>query len=226
MSRSKRNYYQVLGISSDVTAAEIKRAYRKLAKLQHPDALATLGRAEHKAATEEMMHLNEAYATLMDASRRAQYDRLIGIGSAGIKGRSAHFAALDEDRKREKFLRTTFHPSRSAIVRVLSGYKKQLRDLSADPFDDELIERFQEYVDNIEDALRKGGDAMANSEVPHSLEPAVRMMLYSIARAADGLEELRYFCGNFDYNHLTMAESLFRIAHDLSKQSLALTKEV
>jgi hypothetical protein len=50
------------------------------------------------------------------------------------------------------------------------------------------------------------------------------MMRNAIAQAADGLEELRYFCMNYDYNHLTMAETLFRISRDLTNQSLNLTK--
>ena len=221
----KRNYYQTLGISSDVTAAEIKRAYRKLAKEQHPDAQAPVGTDEHSAATEAMMHINEAYETLMDAAKRAEYDRYIGLNNhVAVHGKTAVFRTQDEEIEREIFLRTVFHPKRTAIVRMLGNYKKQLRDLSADPYDDELINKFQSYVDKLEETLRAGADALTRNSCPRSLRPAVQMLRYSIAQAADGLEELRFFCVNFDYNHLTMAENLFRISGDLSKQSLGLTK--
>jgi molecular chaperone DnaJ len=223
MSRNS-NFYQLLGLSSDVTAAEIKRAYRRLAKVQHPDTQARVGTAEHTAATEEMVRLNEAYETLMDAGKRADYDRHIGVGRAGTKSKRPHFTSFDEDVEREKFLRTVFYPSRSGVVRSLSHYKKQLRDLSADPYDEQLLETFQSYVDSLEAALRSGADALMLNPTPRSLEPAVHMMKYSIAQAADGLEELRYYCMNLDYNHLTMAEALFRISTDLSRQALALTK--
>jgi molecular chaperone DnaJ len=223
MSR-QRNYYQVLGLSSDVTPAEIKQAYRRLAKVQHPDTQARVGTDEHTAATEEMVRLNEAYETLMDAGRRADYDRHIGVGRAGAQSKRPHFTSFDEDAEREKFLRTVFHPSRSAIVRSLSNYKKQLRDLSADPYDELLLETFETYLDNLESALRAGADAFTRNRTPRSLEPAVHMMKYSIAQAADGLEELRYYSLNFNHNHLTIAESLFRIASDLSRQALGLTK--
>lgn len=224
MSR-KRNHYQTLGLASDVTPAEIKRAYRKLAKTQHPDATAPVGTDEHSAATEEMVRINEAYETLMDAAKRAQYDRRIGVGSiAGVKSKRPHFSSLDEDAQREKFLRTIFIPARSAITRQLGRYKKQLRELSADPYDDVLLEAFQAYVDDLEDSLRNASDALAKTPTPRSMLGAVHMMRYAIAQAADALEELHYFCRNYDYNHLTMAESLFRISKDLLQQALDLTK--
>lgn len=219
----RKNLYQILGVSANVSSDEIKRAYRKLAKTQHPDAQAQLGTDEHQAATEEMMRINEAYETLIDKAKRAEYDRIIGLDTPGIKGRAV-FTSQDEEHEREKYLHNVFHPSRSGIVRILGSYKKQLRELSADPYDDRLIEQFEEYVDKLEDALRKGSDALTRHPAPRSLNAAVQMMRYSIAQAADGLEELRYFCRNFDYNHLTVAESLFRISSELSKQSLSLTK--
>src|SRR6185437_15054135 len=134
----KANHYQILGIASDVTPAEIKRAYRKLAKTQHPDAQAPVGTDEHSAATEEMMRINEAYETLMDAGKRADYDHRIGLGR--IKGKQTIYTAFDEDAQRDKFMRKIFIPCRSAIVRVLGQYKKELHDLSADPYDDGLME--------------------------------------------------------------------------------------
>ncbi|HEY9793821.1 MAG TPA: J domain-containing protein [Candidatus Obscuribacterales bacterium] len=218
----KANHYQILGIASDVTPAEIKRAYRKLAKTQHPDAQAPVGTDEHSAATEEMMRINEAYETLMDAGKRADYDHRIGLGR--IKGKQTIYTAFDEDAQRDKFMRKIFIPCRSAIVRVLGQYKKELHDLSADPYDDGLMERFQQYVDEIEDALRHASETFTRNPAPRSLHPAVQLMRYSIAQAADGMEELRYFCKNYDYSHLTMAENLFRISSDLSRQALGLTK--
>jgi molecular chaperone DnaJ len=220
----KRNHYQILGLETDVTAQEIKRAYRRLAKTQHPDAQASRDSDAHEEATEEMMRLNEAYETLMDKSKRAEYDRRIGLGKLGTGGKRAVFTSFDEDAAREKFLRTVFHPARSAIVRVLGGYKRQLRELSADPYDDALLEKFQQYMEKLEDALRQGSNSLTRSEAPRSLQASVQMMRYAIAQAADGLEELGYFCNNYDYSHLSLAESLFRIATDLLRQALDLSR--
>ena len=66
----KRDYYEVLGVSKTATEDELKKAYRTLAKKYHPDM--NPGDAEAEAKFKE---LNEAYAVLSDADKRAQYDQ-------------------------------------------------------------------------------------------------------------------------------------------------------
>ena len=66
----KRDYYEVLGLSKDADEAAIKKAYRTLAKQYHPDMHPGDSEAEAK-----FKEVNEAYAVLSDAEKRAQYDR-------------------------------------------------------------------------------------------------------------------------------------------------------
>ena len=66
----KRDYYEVLGISKGADDAAIKKAYRTLAKKYHPDM--NPGDAQAEAKFKEV---NEAYAVLSDADKKAQYDR-------------------------------------------------------------------------------------------------------------------------------------------------------
>lgn len=221
---TKPNHYQILGIASNVSTAEIKRAYRKLAKQRHPDAKATVEEDAAIDATEEMIAINEAYATLRDSVKRSEYDAKIGLKTIVGSMQKAAYTSMDEDQERAKFLQSTFHPMRSAITKLLSAYPRQLRELSADPYDEQLTADFESYVNKLEDALRYASDSFTKTPTPRSLVGAVQMMRYSIAQAADGLEELRFFCVNYDYNHLTMAENLFRISADLSKQALGLTR--
>ena len=68
MARRKRDYYTVLGISRDATEADIKRAFRELARKHHPDHGADDG-------GEQFREINEAYAVLCDKDQRARYDR-------------------------------------------------------------------------------------------------------------------------------------------------------
>jgi len=220
---SSKNHYQVLGVNSDVSAAEIKRAYRRLAKEQHPDAQVHNGNGDSHSATQEMMLINEAYSTLMDKDKRAEYDLKIGVRIA-INIKKPIFTSVNEDAEREKFLRLVLHPVRSSLAKVLSAYNRELKELSADPYDDELVSGFEKYVDKIEAALRKGSDALMQTPTPRTLEASVLRMRQALSQAADGLDELRYYLGNYNYNHLTIAESLFKISTKLSLESLELTK--
>src|SRR5579864_2297021 len=62
-----RDYYAVLGVKPDATLQEIKRAYRQLARLHHPDL--------NKAALDDhIKRLNEAYEVLRDPLKRAEFD--------------------------------------------------------------------------------------------------------------------------------------------------------
>ena len=67
---SKRDYYEVLGLSKDASAEEIKKAYRKLAIKYHPDK-----NQGDKTAEEKFKEIAEAYAVLGDEQKRAKYDR-------------------------------------------------------------------------------------------------------------------------------------------------------
>ncbi|HEY9787490.1 MAG TPA: J domain-containing protein [Candidatus Obscuribacterales bacterium] len=220
----KPNHYQVLGVDPSVSTQDIKRAYRRLVKDVHPDVdYADQSKRERERATEHMMRLNEAYETLKDTRRRAEYDSSIGANGRGRRATKLHFDPNDTEEAREQFLRHVFNPSRQNIVRILSKYAQQLRKLSLDIYDDELVAEFEHYVDEIENTLRKSSEALSG-HVPSSLDGAVQMMRYAIAQAVDGLEETRRFCQNYDYDHLAMAGNLFKIATDLTRKALQLTK--
>lgn len=66
--------YEVLGIQMNATCQEIKTAYRRLARVSHPD-VATSGRKDTSA--DEFMKIHAAYATLSDPEKRAEYDRTV-----------------------------------------------------------------------------------------------------------------------------------------------------
>src|SRR5260370_86665 len=75
---SKSDYYEVLGVSRDVSDQELKSAYRKQAMKYHPDR----NPGDH-AAEEKFKQASEAYQVLSDADKRAVYDR---YGHAGVGG--------------------------------------------------------------------------------------------------------------------------------------------
>ena len=72
----KRDYYEVMGVPKNATDAEIKKAYRKLAKKYHPDL-----NPGDKAAEASFKEVNEAYEVLSDKDKRARYDQ---FGHAGV----------------------------------------------------------------------------------------------------------------------------------------------
>ncbi|MCL1938315.1 MAG: molecular chaperone DnaJ [Candidatus Azobacteroides sp.] len=75
---AKRDYYEVLGVSKNASAEEIKKAYRKKAIQHHPDK-----NPGNKAAEEKFKEAAEAYEVLSDEDKRSRYDQ---FGQAGVNG--------------------------------------------------------------------------------------------------------------------------------------------
>lgn len=78
----KRDYYEILGISRDSGADEIKKAYRQAALKYHPDR-----NPDNKAAEEKFKEASEAYEALGDPQKKERYDR---FGHAGLSGTGFH----------------------------------------------------------------------------------------------------------------------------------------
>lgn len=78
---SKRDYYEILGVDKSASAAEIKKAYRKLAIKYHPDK-----NPDDKEAEEKFKEAAEAYEVLSDENKRARYDQFGHAGMGGAAG--------------------------------------------------------------------------------------------------------------------------------------------
>jgi len=68
-----KNYYEILGIDKGANQEEIKKAFRRMASLYHPDH----NPQNPGEAEEKFKEINQAYEVLGDGSRRRQYDRLL-----------------------------------------------------------------------------------------------------------------------------------------------------
>lgn len=93
---SKRDYYEVLGVSRSCTEAELKAAFRKLAMQHHPDRNPGDKECEHR-----FKEINEAYDVLKDGDKRAAYDRFghaaFEHGGGGGHGFGADFGSTFAD---------------------------------------------------------------------------------------------------------------------------------
>jgi molecular chaperone DnaJ len=87
-----KNYYAVLGVGRDADEAELKKAYRRLARMYHPDK-----NPGDKTAEERFKEINEAYAVLSDPDKRSRYDRFGTVEGAPGPGPDMGFGSIFED---------------------------------------------------------------------------------------------------------------------------------
>ncbi|MFQ5630387.1 MAG: molecular chaperone DnaJ [bacterium] len=86
---TKRDYYEILGLSREASDDDVKKAYRKLAMEYHPDR-----NPGDKGAEEKFKEASEAYEVLKDSQKRQRYDT---YGHAGMKGGFDSFSGFDFD---------------------------------------------------------------------------------------------------------------------------------
>lgn len=121
-----KDYYAILGVPRTATTADIKRAYRKLAKQYHPDI------NDNPDAAQRFRELTEAYDTLTDPDRRRRYDRLHtanGTGGKSTGGKSTGAGSSWRDYTRSSNRAGTGNGSQAAsrVLKVLEDTWMEIR---------------------------------------------------------------------------------------------------
>lgn len=233
---AEETHYQILEIPETATQAEIKRSYRRLAKLFHPDSRQTSGH-------ERIAQINQAYEVLGDPQRRSTYDqqRQGGWGQSPVadaterQQRTAdvqqHYrrqrqASQDSDVHVDLWLRQVYNPVDRLIAKILSPLKGEVRTLSADPFDDELMEGFQTYLEDCRTWLDQAKGKFQSMPNPATAAGVAANLYYCLNQLEDGIEEMERFTYSYEESYLHTGQELFRISTQLRREAKAGLKEV
>jgi molecular chaperone DnaJ len=114
------NYYEVLGVPREASQAEIRNAYRNLAKERHPD--------HPGGSAEEFSRLQEANAVLSDPDRRRQHDEAIDLAHAAdqLAGLNLDFGSVEDELSAKRRERESGGPSLGERLRSRFGRKEEV----------------------------------------------------------------------------------------------------
>ena len=215
------NHYETLNVNSNASQAEIKQAYRRLAKLFHPDV-------NQVTDSDQIIRINAAYEVLSDTQSRQSYDRQLHyfFEKSNSKTQQRTQTAQQQYKKRrktgryadeqiEEWLRSVYQPVNSFVCDILNSLEDQIDKLAADPFDDELLENFQNYLQNCTEELKQAQTRFRSLPNPPSLARAAAHLYYTLNQISDALGEMKYFPLNYDESYLHTGQKMFRIATQL-----------
>ncbi len=208
------NHYKTLNVPATASQADIKRAYRRLAKEYHPDCT-------HSDSRDRMVRLNAAYEVLGDRTRRQRYDRAAiasdRVGQRGWRSSAAppRPTGASTDDRVVQWLKRVYAPLNAAIDSILEALPDEIDELAADPFDDELVAGFSDYLQRCRQELERAEKMFRSLPNPSVLAGVATNLYYCLNQLDDGVEELEYFTFNYDDRHLSTGRELFRIAEGL-----------
>jgi molecular chaperone DnaJ len=214
-------HYQVLQVSTHATLDEIKQSYRQLAKKFHPDVNGG------KANADRIVQLNAAYEILGDERKRREYDYLCTPAATIPRQQQAGAyiprrpptvgREIDEDLI--LWLNQVYQPINRTLGWIIKPLKNQIFELSADPFDDELMGKFEAYVTECQQHLQKIDKTFHSMPNPSLLAEVAANLYYTINQVADGVKELNFYIMNYDESYLHDGVEMFKIAAQLQKET-------
>lgn len=220
---TEANHYQTLQVSQAATQGEIKRAYRRLAKRFHPDS------QRESADPETIVRINAAYEVLGDPDRRRAYDHQLISGPRtsqrehrAADAQSQHQRRRQAEREaeahRQQWFNEIYHPLNQLVSYILNSLERQVDQLAADPFDDDLMAGFQRYLGECRFHFERARQVFASQPNPAQLAEVAATLYYCLNHIGDGLEELELFSLNYDDRHLHTGKELFRMANRLHRE--------
>ncbi len=234
---AQQTHYQILEVHETATQAEIKQAYRRLAKQFHPDSQTEAASHDHIAC------LNNAYEVIGDPARRVRYDQeRQGFSGASREDvaqqrtqrtadmqaayRRHRQASQSSEVQEDAWLKLVYGPVDRLMGKIISPLKTEVRKLSADPFDDELMEAFQAYLEQCKAWLDQAKTKFQSMANPASTAGVTADLYHCLGQLEDGLEEIERFTYSYETSYLHTGQELFRMARQLRQDAKDRVKQL
>ncbi len=237
MAKADETHYQTLDVHETATQAEIKRAYRRLAKHYHPDS------KSDQASHDRIARLNIAYEVIGDPLRRTVYDQqrqgLVAadpVESAANRAkraaeaqavyRSVRKATQSSEAREDAWLKLVYGPVDRLLGKIMSPLRTEIRKLSADPFDDELMEGFMAYLEQGRTWLGQAQEKFNSMANPASTAGVAADIYHCLGLLEDGLDELERFTMSYEESYIHTGAELFRRVKQLRAEAKERLKQL
>ena len=209
---NKKDYYEELGIPRNAEKSEIKSAYRLLAKKYHPDT---------GGNNDKFLAIQLAWETLSDSQKKIIYDRNLFVQekadsqrredwSLKIKNNSNSSTIKDNDIK--NWIINTYQPLNRLITQVIKPLNEEIKKLSADPYDDELMENFCKYISESQKKINKVSAIYKSRVIPSSISSLGLDLYHCYSQVQDALDQLDRYTQGYVDNYLFDGKEMMKEA--------------
>ena len=194
-----KNFYKELGLETNATKSEIKSSYRSLVKKHHPDT---------GGEKERFLAIQIAWETLNDPIKKEKYDeQLLTLYSQSNnleenwdeQFNKKKYNSSRTDQEVKTWIQDIFNPTNRLISQIIKPLNNEIKELSADPYDEELMESFCNYINISQKKIEKVDSIYNSKSVPNAISGLALDLYHCFSQVKDALSELnRYTQGYVD----------------------------
>ena len=208
----EKNFYKELGLEKNATKSEIKSSYRSLVKQHHPDA---------GGEKERFLAIQNAWETLNDPIKKEQYDRNFFSSNSSFdslkenweeKLNSKKYNSSNKDKEVEKWIKEIYTPINRLISQIIKPLNNEIKELSADPYDDQLMENFCSYINLSQNKIEKVEKIYNKKLVPKSISNLGLDLYHCFSQVKDALSELDRYTQGYVDNYLFDGKEMIKEA--------------
>ncbi len=197
--------YKILGVSEQSTLSEIKRAYRCLAKKYHPD----IGGDKQK-----ILEINSAWEILREIKRqerdkkdREKYTQVYNKNIEKAKTKSS-----TQDKEITLWIKLVYSPIDKLMAEIINSFSQRLKDLSADQYDDVLMNSFCQYIEISKRKITKARQIYQSIATPMQAKQLSLGLYQYFSEIEDGINEWERYTMGYVENYLHDGNEMLREA--------------
>ena len=217
----EKNLYEELGLKKNATKSEINASYRSLVKQHHPD---------RGGKKERFLAIQNAWEILNDPIKKEQYDRTFFSSNQSFdllnenweeKFNSKKYNSSIKDREVETWIKEIYTPINRSISQIIKPLNSEIKELSADPFDDQLMENFCSYISVSQKKIEKVEKIYNKKIVPKSISALGLDLYHCFSQVKDALSEFDRYTQGYVDNYLFDGKEMIKEAKRIQSKMSA-----
>ena len=195
--------YQILKVHPSAKLEEIKKAYRKLVKIHHPDK---------GGDSAVMLEVNSAWEILKKKHKDLNLNK---VNNSKLYHQNEYKRETNNHSKPEdlkKWFQNVYIPIDKLLGQIINPLGSKIRDLSADPYDEILMDSFCLYLEQSKNKITKIKEIYTSFACPSIIRDFSLDLYHCLSHVEDGINELERFSMGYVDNYLHDGKAMIAIA--------------